>query len=143
MEFTTQNGNKEVMIKAASFEDAVNLKKTVMKSLLEAGFIKDINFESLQNIDTNDIFSKLGQLILSMDVSEDFNRAVFACLGFCTYDFVKINKQLFDDKPEIREDYYEIVSKCCEVNLRPFFKSLVSELTQRFQTLTNNIPEQQ
>lgn len=144
MEFKTKNGQKEVIINAASFKDAVALKKTVMQSLLDAGFIKDVNFEKMQNIDTSDLFSKLGQLIINMDVSEGFNRAVFRCLEGCLYDgFVKIDEKLFDDKPEAREDYYEIVSKCCEVNLRPFFKSLVSELTQRFATLGGNIPEQQ
>lgn len=144
MEFTTKNGQKEVIINAASFKDAVALKKTVMQSLLDAGIIKDVNFETLQNIDTSDLFSKLGQLIINMDVSESFNRAVFSCLESCLYDgFAKINEKLFDDKPEAREDYYEIVSKCCEVNLRPFFKSLVSELTQRLAILGENTPEQQ
>lgn len=143
MEFTTQNGNKECMITAASFQDAVNLKKAAMKCLLNVDTLKGINLDALQGLDTTKVFDALGQLILNMDVSEDFEKAVFDCLSVCMYDFVKINKQLFDDKPEAREDYYEIVSKCCEVNLRPFFKSLVSELKQRFKTMTANIPEQQ
>ena len=79
MEFITKNGNKEVQINAASFQDAVKLKKTVMQCLLDAGIIKDINFDKLQNINTNDLFSKLGELILNMDASEAFNKAVFSC----------------------------------------------------------------
>jgi hypothetical protein len=114
-----------------------------MQCLLDAGIIKNINFESLQNIDTNDLFSKLGELIIKMDVSEDFNKAVFSCLSACLYNgFHKIDEKFFDDFPEAREDYYEIVAKCCEENLRPFFKSLVSELTQRLATLGEGSPEQ-
>lgn len=144
MEFITKNGKKEVTINAASFQDAVNLKKTVMECLLDAGIIKNINLESLKNIDTNDLFSKLGELIIKMDVSEDFNKAVFSCLSACFYNgFHKIDNNFFDDFPEAREDYYEIVSKCCEVNLNPFFRSLTSELIQRFQTLIPDTPEQQ
>ena len=144
MEFITKNGNKEVQINAASFQDAVKLKKTVMQCLLDAGIIKDINFDKLQNINTNDLFSKLGELILNMDASEAFNKAVFSCLGSCIYNgFHKIDEKMFNDFPEAREDYYEIVVKCCEENLRPFFKSLVSELTQRLGKLGEDTPEQQ
>ena len=142
MEFTTQNGNKECVITAASFKDAVNLKKATMKCLLDANVLNSIDLDNLKGLDITKVFDVLGQLILNMDVSEEFEKAIFACLSNCTYDgFYKITMQLFDDKPEAREDYYEIVSKCCEVNLRPFFKSLVSELKQRFQTLTENLPE--
>ncbi len=142
MEFTTQNGKKECIITTASFKDAVDLKKATMKCLLNTNVLKDIDLDNLKGSDTTKILDVVGQLILNMDVSEDFEKAIFKCLANCTYDgFHKITMQLFDDKPEIREDYYEIVSKCCEVNLRPFFRSLVSELKQRFQTMTENVQE--
>lgn len=142
MEFTTQNGQKECVITAASFKDAANLKKAAMKCLLDTNVLNGIDLDNLKGLEVTKIFDVLGQLILNMDVSDDFEKAVFSCLGDCTYDgFYKINMQLFDDKPEAREDYYEIVSKCCEVNLRPFFKSLCSELRQRFKTLTKDIQE--
>jgi len=144
MEFITQNGQKECKITAASFKDAVNLKKAAMKCLLNIDVIKGIDLDNLKGLDSTKIFDALGQLIVNMDVSDEFEKANFACLSSCTYDgFYKINMQLFDDKPEAREDYYEIISKCCEVNLRPFFKSLVSELKQRFKTMTENIPDQE
>ena len=144
MEFTTQNGNKECIITAASYKDAVALKRAAVKCLLNTDVLKGIdldNLKDLKGLNITKVFDVIGQLILNIDVSEDFEKAVFLCLPYCTYDGIKINSQLFDDIPEIREDYYEIVSKCCEVNLRPFFKSLVSELKQRFKTLTENIPE--
>lgn len=136
MEFVTQNGNKKVEIKEASFKDASNLKKAVMKCLLNTDALKGVNVENLQGVDSTKLFDSLGQMLINMDTSEEFDRAIMNCLSNCIYDgFFKITEQLFDDKPEAREDYYEIVSKCTEVNLRPFFKSLVSELKQRFQTL--------
>lgn len=141
MEFTTQNGNKECMITAASFKDAVNLKKAAMKCLLNIDTLKNINIDTLQGLDSSKVFDALGQLIVNIDVSEDFEKAVFTCLANCLYDGFKINMQLFDDIPEAREDYYEIIVKCCEVNLSPFFKSLVSELKQGFKTITANIQE--
>lgn len=141
MEFNTQNGNKEVVINTASFKDAANLKKAAMKCLLNVDILKNINIENLQGLDSTKVFDALGQLIVNMDVSEDFEKAVFACLSNCLYDGFKINMQLFDDLESAREDYYEIISKCCEVNLSPFFKSLCSELKQRFKTLTENIHE--
>lgn len=144
MELVTKNGQKECNIVTASFKDAVNLKKAVMKSLLNVDILKGVNLDNLKGLDSTKVFDALGQLIVSIDVSDDFENAVFACLAGCTYDgFYKITKQLFDDKPEAREDYYEIITTCCEVNLRPFFKSLVSELKQRFLMLTENIQEQQ
>ena len=136
MEFVTQNGGKKVEIKEASFKNACNLKKAVMKCLLNTDALRGVNIENLQGVDASKIFDSLGQMLINMDTSEEFDKAIMACLTDCIYDgFFKINEQLFDDKPEAREDYYEIVSKCAEVNLRPFFKSLVSELKQRFQTL--------
>lgn len=143
MEFITQNGHKECNITAASFKDAANLKKAVMKCLLNTDVLKGVDLENLKGLDMTKVFDVLGQLIINMDVSDEFEKAIFACLINCTYDgFHKIDMQFFNDFPEAREDYYEIVSKCCEENLRPFFKSLVSELKQRFQAITENIPEQ-
>lgn len=138
MEFITQNGGKKVEIKEASFKDASNLKKAVMKCLLNTDALKGVNLDSLQSVDASKIFDSLGQMLINMDTSEEFDKAIMSCLSNCIYDgFYKINEQMFNDKPETREDYYEIVSKCAEVNLRPFFKSLVSELKQRFQALNN------
>lgn len=139
MEFTTQNGGKSVVINEASFKDAVELKKAVVKCLLKTGI--DIN--NLQKIDASNLFSTLFELIINVDTSDEFDKAVMNCLSNCLYGCNKINENLFNDKPEAREDYYELVTKCCEVNLRPFFKSLVSELKTRFQTLKIESPEQE
>lgn len=136
MEFITQNGNKKVEIKEASFRDAVNLKKAAFKCLLKLPDFSGLNINDLGSINTSKLFESLAQLIINVDTSDEFDSAIMKCLSTCIYDgFYKIDEKLFDDKAEAREDYYEIVSKCAEVNLRPFFKSLVSELKQRLSQI--------
>lgn len=140
MEFITQNGQKQVEIKTASFKSASNLKKTAIKNLSLSG----IKLDNISEINGEILFTKLIDLLISLDSSDEFEKALFECLSGCIYDkFYKITPQFFDDKPESREDYYEIVAACCEENLRPFFKSLVSALKQKFaKTETIENPEQ-
>lgn len=140
MEFVTQNGGVTVEVQAALFKDASNLKKAVAKGLkgnslgLDGTNISDIKLDSII------------QLLIDIDTSEDFERALMECLRSCIYDKggknLKINMNLFDDIPEAREDYYEIITKCCEENLRPFFKSLVSEFNHRLATIPSENQEQ-
>ena len=136
MEFTTQNGNVTIDIISASFKDACNLKKAVAKGLIG----KDLGFgsNSLMDIKLDSIL----QLLVDIDTSDEFEKAVLECLKSCIYDKggknLKITAQLFDDIPEAREDYYEIITKCCEENLRPFFKSLASEFKTRLAMLPVN-----
>ena len=142
MKFTTQNGNVEVEIKPASFKEACNLKKAVGKSLIGKGFLKDVDTTSLMDIKLDSIL----QLLVDIDTSDEFERSVMECLKSCIYDKggknIKITAQMFDDIPEAREDYYEIITKCVEVNLRPFFKSLVSEFNHRLATIQSENQEQ-
>lgn len=141
MDFIASNSGKNVKIVPASFKNAVALKKEVLKSLKEAGIIKDISIEGLKNLEVTDIINSVANLIISIDISKSFDEALFECLKVCIYDNKhSITQQLFDDIPEIQEDYYEIVAKCCEVNLRPFFKSLVSALSTRFNQLELDNP---
>lgn len=142
MNFTTQNGQKEVVLNPASFKDAIALKKATMKSILDNNMPGGINAAGLQAADISKILDIIARAIISADTSDEFETAVFKCLERSHYDKKQINMQLFDDFPEAREDYYEIVFKCCEVNLRPFFKSLVSELKTRFETMMKKDPEQ-
>lgn len=138
MQFTTQNTNKEVLITAAAFKEAGKLKKIIMKEL--PNVLKGVDISKISELDMSIVFEKLATIISNLDSSNEFETAIFECLKPCIYDYngqnLKINLQLFDDIPEAREDYYEIIVKCCEVNLRPFFKSLYSELSIHFKTTT-------
>ena len=135
MQITTQNGKKNLVINPASFQTAINLKKAAAKCLLDAGITKDMNF---QGLDISLLIDKGLELLCSAETSDDFERALFECLQACYIDENgiknKITRDIFDEKPELREDYYEIISNCIEVNLRPFFKSLVTEFKARFTT---------
>ena len=136
MEFVTQNGNVTIDVMPASFKDACNLKKAVAKGLL--GKDLGIGESSLMDVKIDSIL----QLLVDIDTSDDFEKAIMECLKCCIYDKggknLKITTQLFDDIPETREDYYEIITKCVEVNLRPFFKSLASEFKTRLAMLPIN-----
>ena len=136
LEFTAKNSGKSVKIIPAPFKDAIRLKKEVLKCLNQAGIIKELKLETKKNSEVTDVFSSLSNLLITMDTSDSFETAIFDCLKVCIYDNThSITLQLFNDKPELQEDYYEIITKCCEVNLRPFFKSLTSELSSRFGQL--------
>lgn len=143
MDIITQNGNKNITIKAAGFQDAMNLKKAVAKCLLDAGIVKNLE---LQGLELAALIDKIAELLFSAEMSDDFSKAVFECLKYCYIEDNgiknKITPQLFDEKPELREDYYEIVSKCVEVNLTPFFKSLVTEFKTRFNRIAENQPSE-
>lgn len=135
-EFTTQNGQKEVKIVSAPFKSATRLKQEAMKCASKLDAFKDLDINNLKTVDGAKLIDSLVQLLINLDASQEFENALFECLGYCVYDgFYKITAQLFDDKPEAREDYYEIVSNCIEVNLRPFFKSLATALKIRFQAV--------
>lgn len=139
MEIITKNGQKEVVINVASFQNASNLRKAVMKNIIESDFAKGLDKVTLESLNFTSLLDIGLKLIFNADSSNSFEKALFECLKVCYIDEDgvknKITPLLFDEKPELREDYYEIVSKCCEENLRPFFKSLVSE----FQTRMNQL----
>lgn len=140
MEFITTNTKKNVKITPASFKEASALKRVVMKIALDSKIFKEVDLTG--KADVMSVLSGIIDAVMGLDASEEFEQALMPCLNRCIYDDkYSINLQLFDDKPEIREDYYEIVSKCCEENLRPFFKSLVSELKTRFNQLGDDTQE--
>lgn len=135
MEFTAKNSGKNIKIVPASFKVAMDLKKEAFKCLNKTNAlekIKDI-IKDIKNIELSALFSTLANLLVEADTSDGFNKAVMECLSVCICDGTHaITEQYFNDTPILWEDYYEIVANCVEVNLRPFFKSLVSELQTRF-----------
>ena len=142
MEFTTQSGI-DVNIVTAPTRSVSRLKREVMKHLKNQGIIDSLEKGKLSAIK----FSDIGNLFIDIDTSEEFEKAVFECLKVCIYDTqnkrIRISEQLFDDIPEAREDYYEIITACCEENLRPFFKSLFSALSTRLKTIPSDNLEQE
>lgn len=146
MEIITKNGTKAVEIVPAKFKDAINLKKAVFECLKNTGILKDTGLDSLNNIDIAKVLDKLFSILLNAEISDKFETALFTCLTCCSVEVKgvkrKITQELFDELPDLKDDYYEIVSKCAEENLRPFFKSLVSELKTRFTQMEKDFPTQ-
>lgn len=132
-EFKGCNGAK-IVINEATWGDVRRLKKVLAIELLKLGI--DIDKEFLGQSEENlMVGSKLFQLLkdvyLTLEASDDFNNEIMNCLQYCHYDNIQIKEQLFDDKPEAREDYYDMVIGCLEVNLAPFIKKILSKFTNQ------------
>ena len=129
MQIITQNNKVKVTINRASWADMNLLKQEAFKCI----DIRDIKFNLT---DTAEFINFCMDILIKAETSESFNYALFRCLKNCLWDdYISITEQLLQDKPEIIDDYYEIASNCIEVNLRPFFKSLVTEFKRRFQQM--------
>ena len=132
-EFKGCNGAK-IVINEATWGDVRKLKKVLAIELLKLGI--DIDKEFLGQKEENlMVGSKLFQLLkdvyLTLEASDDFNDEIMNCLQYCTYDNIQIKEHLFDDKPEAREDYYDMVIGCLEVNLSPFIKKILSKFANQ------------
>ena len=91
-----------------------------MKSLMDVKVLENLDMSDLQDLDVSDIIDKLLGVLMALETSNDFERAVYDCLRECLYDgFYKITPQLFDDKPETREVYY---CKVLRGKPHPFFQ---------------------
>lgn len=137
MEFITTNSKKKIKIIPASFEEQLDLKDAFWNVLKDNPDITNIFKEG-----DNSLESAI-RGILFADTSKTFIDKVFECLLSCVYeDTKKIDKNLFEDVPELREDYYEIIFECCKVNLTPFFKSLSSAFLKVLEQTQSESPEQ-
>lgn len=142
MEFITSNGQKKVVINTATFKEMCDLKKEAMKCIQQAADSDVLN--NFKDVSTVTALDAIIKALIAADTSADFEKALFVCLGHCFYDeFYTINEQFFEDHKEAIDDYYEIVAKCIEENLRPFFKSLVTAFNTHLQKLGLQNQEQQ
>lgn len=142
-EFKGCNGAK-IVINEATWGDVRRLKKVLAEELLKLGIDLDKGFFGA---DKKDLFigSKLFELIknvyLTLEASDKFNDEIMNCLKYCTYDNIQIKESLFDDKIEAREDYYDMVIGCLEVNLAPFIKKIYSKFMEQMKLSDNDKQE--
>jgi len=128
-EIKGQNGAK-IVINASSMKNVKRLRQCIAKELLKHKI--DLgNTSSLTDI-ANTLKDNLPKLInllkdvlLGMEISEEFETVIYACLSDCTYNNIQIREQLFDDIPEAREDYDRIILEVIKENLAPFTKGLL------------------
>ena len=140
-ECTTVNGNAELILNEATFADCIVLQSVIME---EAKKLKiDIGEIELDfgGASVTALLDSIKDLFLNLMTSDKFDRIIFKCLASCTYNGIKITKQLFDDMPEARQDYYQIIKECVEINLAPFLKSLTSQLSTLLPTVTSDNQE--
>lgn len=139
--FTTSSG-ATVIIRLAPFKDAIALKNAVARELAKSGVdLKLLASEKpgeAMKVDFKSIISAL----LSVDSSDDVNKALFLCLARCSYNDAKITPEIFEPDAA-RGDYYQVVLECVQANLLPFFTGLVSKLGGIGQILGQKPPQQQ
>ena len=130
-EIKLQNSGKMLIINTASTAEVKYLKNVLLEEIKKypLGLKLLGNTESVfdKQVDFTSVFDFIKNVLISVDISETAENAIFDCLKHCVYDRThKVTLDLFDEVEEAREDYYEIIFACIEENLKPFIKSLVS-----------------
>ena len=122
VEFVAASGAK-IKINVAPWADAKLLKKAIQKEV---------------NFDTADINQKwFIEQIFKIDGSDVFEAALWACLRHCSYtpkgspdaEVLRIDQTMMD-RPELRQDYVEIVTACVKENLGPLVESLLLKFAE-------------
>ena len=144
-ECTTVNGNATLVLEEATFADCIILQSVIMeeakKLKIDIGNIEIEDVKGFEVTSMSNLLDNIKDLFFGLMTSEKFDRIIFKCLSSCTYNGIKITKQLFEDIHEARQDYYQIIKECVEINLNPFLKSLTSLLSMLFPTTTSNNQE--
>lgn len=154
LDFQAQNTNNRVVINPVPWQLATKLKNVIFKEIQKypvgvklisalrdsKGNGKNVaDVLSGTDIEFSNVLDFIKDCLIGLDTNEAIQSTLYECLAYCTYQSTrKINAQLFDDVPEAREDYYEIVAKCLECNLRPFLKSLQSQFSTLFGIAGNS-----
>lgn len=130
-EIKLQNSGKMLIINTATTAEVKYLKNALLEELKQypLGLKLLGNTQSIfdKQVDFTSVFDFIKNVLISIDISETAENAIFDCLKHCVYDKThKVTQDLFDEVEEAREDYYEIIFACIEENLKPFIKSLVS-----------------
>jgi hypothetical protein len=130
-EIKLQNTGKVLIINTATTAEVKYLKNALLEELKQypLGLKLLGNTQSIfdKQVDFTSVFDFIKNVLISIDISETAENAIFDCLKHCVYDKThKVTQELFDEVEEAREDYYEIIFACIEENLKPFIKSLVS-----------------
>lgn len=132
-EFKSQNG-KVIVINSSSMKTVKKLRKCLAQELLkhkiDLGNPKSVA-ELTQSLKGKmvDIVNLLKDILLGLEVSDEFEAVIYECMKECTYDNIMITESLFDDIQEAREDYDKIVMEVIKENLYPFIKSLIGKFS--------------
>jgi len=117
-------GGKELKITIASFDEAMDLKRAIGKSLLSNGINIDLDNISEDNLKNDSVMGIL-KAIISVGISKEVETCLFNCGARCIIGVEKVDKDFFE-KPENRQWYYQIMLEIIKANLLPFFSGLLS-----------------
>jgi hypothetical protein len=130
MEITTKNQGAKLVINCASMAQMKALKRALLIEIknTKCGLKlkgKGVNLAD-KEVDVSEVLDFLKDVIISIDISDDLDRALEPCLNLCTYNNFRMSPSFFDEHPEALNDYYEIIVEVIKTNLNPFMKSLVT-----------------
>lgn len=123
---------KELVIQVAPFELGYRLTKGINRVIQKTGIQLD---DKIMKLDFSEftmspaVMVPLAQMFLSAMEDDSLEDIFWACANHCTYDGLRITKQLFNDNIEMRGVFYEIKLNVLKENLLPFFPSLRSWFT--------------
>lgn len=131
-EFTTDHGT--YIIKCVDMECIEEVIQLIARKAEELD-LTDLakSFSSIENFLSQDaviIIPLLQKIICELEGSKEFTELAYEMMGCCTINNVPVSRQLFNDKPELREDYYSLKAEVVKYNLTPFLKR-ISGLFQR------------
>lgn len=134
-EFTTPNGT--YIIKCVDMECIEEVIQLIMLKAKELD-LTDLakSFSSIDNFLQQDavvIIPLLQKIICELESSKKFTDLMYEMMGSCTINNVPVTRRLFNDKPELREDYYALKWEVVKYNLAPFLKR-ISGLFQQAST---------
>lgn len=119
-EVILQSG-KKLEIQQPRFGAVMDLIRCACREIKKDGLSID-----LEAMKTGDILG----VILSLVGSKEFEESFWLVSAGCLYNGERVTQSLFEDRPEAREDYFEIQYKIIEASLKPFGKSLLTMLQQ-------------
>lgn len=132
-----------IILNYANMEDVEQLIQLIARKAKELNLTEVIkslssSMEEFLAQDLETVLPLLQQIICELESSEEFNNIVYNLLRVCTYNGIVITRQLFNDKPELREDFYTLKIEVIKFNLSPFLKNLSGRLFQMTSVKTDS-----
>lgn len=128
----TSSKGLPIVLNYANMQDVEELIQLIAKKAKELNLESIVrsltSFEEFCQQDVQTLLPLLQQIICDLESSKEFNAIVYNLLRVCTFNGVIITQQLFNDKPELREDYYTLKIEVVKFNLAPFLKKLSGKL---------------
>jgi hypothetical protein len=129
MEYTMASGSK-LNVTMSSFQEANALKNALLVAVKGVPGLDD---SLLAGTAKDQEIGPILAILVNAATSEEVERHLFKCFERCTYDNIRVTRDLFDDAKiglQARQDYYEMSVKVIQENCLPFFKQALSLFAQ-------------